>query len=101
MRIQGEEITRENSHHRAEGKSIFAQVNINKEKGSGPWIIGMTQYAVKTRMGRIPGMKKTNQDNFIIKKNLTGVPSATLLAVCDGHGEHGHFVSEFIKKVFP
>lgn len=46
-------------------------------------------------------MKKTNQDNFIIKKNLTGVPNAWLLSVCDGHGEHGHFVSEFIKKVFP
>ena len=46
-------------------------------------------------------MRKPNQDNYIIKKNVTGIENAWLLSVCDGHGDHGHFVSEFIKKVFP
>ena len=24
-----------------------------------------------------------------------------MLTVCDGHGDHGHFVSEYIKRVLP
>ncbi|KRX02599.1 Protein phosphatase 2C (PP2C)-like domain [Pseudocohnilembus persalinus] len=41
---------------------------------------------------------KTNQDNFLIKKNLNGKPERYLLCVFDGHGQYGHQVSAFLKN---
>jgi serine/threonine protein phosphatase PrpC len=52
-------------------------------------------------MGRIPGVRKTNQDNYIIEKDFTGIKNCWMLGVHDGHGEHGHHVSEFIRMVLP
>jgi serine/threonine protein phosphatase PrpC len=41
-------------------------------------------------------MKKTNQDSMVIIKNFLGNEDFYLFGVCDGHGEFGHFVSEFV-----
>ena len=43
-------------------------------------------------------MKKTNQDNYIMEKDLGGVKGTWLFSVMDGHGANGHLVSAFIKK---
>ena len=52
----------------------------------------------KTKTGAYLGIHKTdNQDNFIIKANLQGTKGMYLFSVCDGHGEEGHLVSQFIK----
>lgn len=43
-------------------------------------------------------MRKTNQDNYIIEKEVAGIPGCQLYAVMDGHGGNGHLVSGFIKR---
>ena len=45
-----------------------------------------------------PGVKKTNQDNYF---NYDLCNDYKFIGVCDGHGEDGHFISEFIKNTLP
>lgn len=42
------------------------------------------------------GMIKTNQDNIFIDTNVLRDGETSLLAVFDGHGIHGHYVSKFL-----
>ena len=44
------------------------------------------------------GKKKTNQDNYIIEKNVNGVLNFNIFGVLDGHGDDGHFASAFVKR---
>ena len=48
-----------------------------------------------------PGIQKINQDNFFIIKEFLGDEEQFFLGVCDGHGTHGHLVSEYISKIMP
>jgi serine/threonine protein phosphatase PrpC len=48
-----------------------------------------------------PGVKKTNQDNKFIIKNLLNDVNNFYFGVCDGHGMFGHDVSKFIKDILP
>ena len=60
-----------------------------------------TELAVSsaTRKGFIPGNpQKVNQDRLIAQKLQDKV---WLFSVCDGHGQFGHDVSEFIVTHFP
>ena len=59
----------------------------------------MSRCYYKTRTGSTMNVAKdNNQDNFIIKPNLLGIKGQYFFAVCDGHGEDGHFVSALIKS---
>ena len=44
------------------------------------------------------GKKKTNQDTFIMEKNVNGVLNFNIFGVLDGHGENGHFASQFVSR---
>ena len=44
------------------------------------------------------GEKKTNQDNFF---NSVINDDLRFIGVCDGHGEHGHHVSKFLRNNLP
>ena len=44
------------------------------------------------------GHKKLNQDTFIIKRNINGILNFNIFGVLDGHGEHGHYVSQFVSR---
>jgi len=59
------------------------------------------RYSVKTRMGMIPNMKKTNQDSHLMVKDLAGIKGLWMLGVMDGHGANGHLVSDLVKKNLP
>ena len=48
-----------------------------------------------------PGVKKINQDKFFIKKDFLGEKEQFFIGVCDGHGMHGHYISEYISKFLP
>lgn len=41
--------------------------------------------------------KKPNQDVYIIEPNLNGNLGFHLFGICDGHGLHGHNISNHIK----
>ena len=43
------------------------------------------------------GKKKINQDSYIIIKNLNRVLNFNIFGVLDGHGENGHYASQFVK----
>ena len=47
------------------------------------------------------GMQKINQDKFFIKKDFLNEAEQFFIGVCDGHGMHGHFISEYISKFLP
>ena len=44
------------------------------------------------------GLKKTNQDTYICERNINGILNFNIFGVLDGHGENGHFVSQFVSK---
>ena len=44
--------------------------------------------------------KKTNQDVPLVKINIGDIKGFNIFGVLDGHGPHGHFVSEFCKNFF-
>ena len=44
------------------------------------------------------GNRKINQDTFVIEKNVNGILNFNIFGVFDGHGDDGHFVSNFVKR---
>lgn len=46
------------------------------------------------------GETKTNQDSYLILTKINNFSNFNVFAVFDGHGEHGHFVSQFLVKYF-
>ena len=47
------------------------------------------------------GKTKTNQDSFVIKTNINNIKDFNMFGVLDGHGQDGHFVSEFVSELIP
>lgn len=45
--------------------------------------------------------KKVNQDSYFIIPQFAGIPNSYLFGVCDGHGEYGREISNFIKERLP
>jgi len=43
---------------------------------------------------------KIDQDTSLISLNVGGLEGFNLFGVLDGHGQHGHFVSQFLKDYF-
>lgn len=41
---------------------------------------------------------KPNQDVYIIEPNIHGHLGLHVFGICDGHGIHGHKISNFIKS---
>ena len=56
---------------------------------------------VKSRQGQSWDPKKKNQDRPIACVPLRGHPGVHVYAVLDGHGQHGHDVSEFVMATLP
>ena len=48
-----------------------------------------------------PGLQKINQDNYFIKKDFLNEPELFFIGICDGHGIHGHLISEYVSKNLP
>ena len=54
-----------------------------------------------TKAGRNQdGKTKTDQDTPLVHLNVGGIAGFNLFGVLDGHGPHGHFVSQFCKDYF-
>ena len=48
-----------------------------------------------------PGIVKTNQDAYFIRENFLKNKEYFYIGVCDGHGEFGHIVSNFVINKLP
>ena len=44
------------------------------------------------------GLTKTNQDTYILERNINGVLNFNIFGVLDGHGLNGHFASQFVRR---
>ena len=76
-------------------KDEIKDINNNK-KGNG-----FRFYAQITKAGRNQNnQQKTNQDTPLVHLNVGGIQGFNLFGVLDGHGPHGHFVSQFCRDYF-
>jgi serine/threonine protein phosphatase PrpC len=72
--------------------------NLNKNLNQINYI---KKFSGKTRAGRTYDRKpKTNQDSFLIKTQIFDLENFNIFGVFDGHGSHGHFISNMIKLFF-
>ena len=70
--------------------------NINNYLGSG-----FKFYAQITEAGRHGnGLTKINQDTTLVHLNVGNIRGFNLFGILDGHGLHGHLVSQFCKNYF-
>ena len=44
------------------------------------------------------GLTKINQDSYVLERNINGVLNFNIFGVLDGHGEFGHFASQFASR---
>ena len=44
------------------------------------------------------GRKKINQDSYIIERNINGILDYNIFGVLDGHGDFGHYASQFVTR---
>ena len=59
----------------------------------------ITKFAFATSAGQQSHkVYKQNQDAYIIQPNIMGHLGLHLFGICDGHGPHGHAVSNFAKE---
>jgi len=79
-------------------KESMAQEVKPPEKPIGDGFRSFTQL---TKAGKNQnGQSKTNQDIPLIHVNTGSISGFNLFAVLDGHGSHGHFVSQFCRTYF-
>ena len=61
----------------------------------------LKDFGALTRPGTDVGVPKINQDAYIKKTNLNGIKDFNIFGVLDGHGDQGHYISEFISEFIP
>ena len=62
---------------------------------------GYRYYGQLTKAGRNQnGKEKIDQDTPLVHLNVGGIPGFNLFGVLDGHGQQGHYVSQFCRDYF-
>ena len=79
-----------------ESTPFYSEDNISQKKEKGFRLCGELTKAGKNAEGKT----KTDQDTPLISISVGGVIGFNLFGVLDGHGPHGHFVSQFCKEYF-
>ena len=72
------------------------QKEVNNKAGKGFRFYGQISKPGRNQNGQ----SKTNQDTALIHPNVGGISGFNLFGVLDGHGPHGHFVSQFCRDYF-
>jgi hypothetical protein len=73
-----------------------------KKKPKQPKQQLLLNYSVRSKAGTNPGnIPKTNQDNYFTEHFQVNGQKCYAFGVCDGHGVHGHEVSEFLRVSLP
>ena len=68
----------------------------NPKKGNGFRYFGQLTKAGRNQNGQ----RKIDQDTPLVHLNVGGIAGFNLFGVLDGHGPHGHFVSQFCRDHF-
>ena len=72
------------------------QIKMKNRKGKGFKYCSDLSRAGKDAEGKI----KIDQDTSLISLSVGGLEGFNLFGVLDGHGQHGHFVSNYLKDYF-
>ena len=88
-------------------KSVIASTKIYNEKESDVKEVnhksgkGFKYYGNVSKAGRNQnGETKTNQDTPLVHPSVGNIQGFNLFGVLDGHGPHGHYVSQFCREYF-
>ena len=74
----------------------------NRKKRNNKGEVLLTDFGAITHPGSDEhGLSKVNQDAYISKTNINGINDFNIFGVLDGHGDNGHFVSEFVSQFIP
>ena len=100
--VKFDKVDEENNEKLPRKKSIGTIRNRKSEKNLIRDISTMTyiQYseALSTAGRDDDGKKKTNQDSYVLEKNINGVLNFNIFGVLDGHGVNGHFASQYVTR---
>jgi len=82
-------------------KEISLQMSIADKPKNNKAGNGFRYFCHLTKAGRNQNGKiKTNQDTPLVHLNVGNIHGFNLFGVLDGHGPHGHFVSQFCRDHF-
>jgi hypothetical protein len=73
-------------------------VNLDQVPAATGWNFLFDTVECRSKAGYNGHYTKTNQDTFFAEKSFLGDRNKALFGVFDGHGEHGHKVSGFLKR---
>ena len=100
--VKFDKVDEENNEKLPRKKSIGTLRNRKSEKNLIRDISTMTfiQYseALSTAGRDDDGKKKTNQDSYVLERNINGVLNFNIFGVLDGHGVNGHFASQYVTR---
>ena len=77
--------------------------NLIKNTFLSPELISPPEFIKACEAITVPGKnetgnKKINQDSYIIERNINGIFNFNIFGVLDGHGEDGHYASQFVSR---
>ena len=84
-----------NNSRREKGKE---KINEKKQEKKEKIIYVKTCKGITLAGRNEKGIKKTNQDTFLIENNVNGIENFNIFGVLDGHGDNGHLASNFVKN---
>jgi len=76
-------------------------LSVGGGKGRGGVVVGEFTRAGFMANKQDPTKRKLNQDRFVVIRGVGGSKDVDLFGVLDGHGDDGHFVSEYVKTLLP
>ena len=77
-------------------KNLIRNTFLNNEFSENRYIKSCESISVPGKKEN--GNKKTNQDSYIIERNINGILNFNIFGVLDGHGEYGHYASQFVSR---
>ena len=88
---------RKNSIQPVRRKKSTLEIKLGTELTTNNYYIKISE-ALSTAGRDDNGLKKTNQDTYVLERNINGILNFNIFGVLDGHGVNGHLASQFAKR---
>ena len=83
--------------HKSDASDLIKNTFVPSELFSQPIFIKACESLTVTGK-KENGNKKINQDSYLIERNINGILNFNIFGVLDGHGEDGHYASQFVSR---
>ena len=91
-------ITQNNIFSENSFNNLLKKINIGSNPNSD---CILKDFGFVSKAGDEDGAEKVNQDSYISKTKVNGLKDFNIFGVLDGHGIHGHFISELVSEYIP